>query len=386
MDLPRQRQLFPKDENDREIYISTLHRTFITGNYPYITGISDEGTFSLISEKVMSLQTTSDDIVAFSGPLPSEVYTDPVFFFIYNTNNYYHFLYDTLPYLITYFHLKKDIPNLKVLMKPIRYKFVTEFLELLGITEITYLEEVVYDTVYVSDSYTHGGLSEKPPRREIYDLYTKLASSIPSGYPSPFPRKIYISRRSFLHNDISNMGTNYTTRRKMVNEDELVEKLVSLDYTEVFTECMSTRDKITMFSNATHVVGLIGGGMANLLFSPPNVKSYVIVSPYFLDINHRFIYSMNHTDIIYINDAEVYGKKNGFSLYMRVRTDDGEMGEIENIDEAKVTAKVKLNTDGVGWDLDGSYDVREYLLSHLTKLDEGLNSPFYVNLKGVVFV
>ena len=41
---------------------------------------------------------------------------DPVFFFIYNTDNYYHFIYDTLPYLITYNHLKSDISNLKLLM------------------------------------------------------------------------------------------------------------------------------------------------------------------------------------------------------------------------------------------------------------------------------
>ena len=36
----------------------------------------------------------------------------PLFLFIYNTDNYFHFLYDSLPYLISYLHIKNDIPEL----------------------------------------------------------------------------------------------------------------------------------------------------------------------------------------------------------------------------------------------------------------------------------
>ena len=64
----------------------------------------------------------------------------PVFYFVYNTDNYYHFIYDTLPYLITFNHLRSNIPNLKLLMNyPNKsmdnfYLFVKEFLEILDIT------------------------------------------------------------------------------------------------------------------------------------------------------------------------------------------------------------------------------------------------------------
>ena len=37
-----------------------------------------------------------------------KIINENVFFFIYNFDNYYHFLYDTLPYLYTYFELKKE--------------------------------------------------------------------------------------------------------------------------------------------------------------------------------------------------------------------------------------------------------------------------------------
>jgi hypothetical protein len=35
----------------------------------------------------------------------------PLFFFIYNNDKYFHFLYDSLPYLISYLHLKNSIPH-----------------------------------------------------------------------------------------------------------------------------------------------------------------------------------------------------------------------------------------------------------------------------------
>ena len=61
----------------------------------------------------------------------------PVYFLIYNFDNYYHFLYDTLPYLYTYLELKKKYPskNIKLLVnypnptKTEFYKFNIELLE-----------------------------------------------------------------------------------------------------------------------------------------------------------------------------------------------------------------------------------------------------------------
>ena len=43
---------------------------------------------------------------------------DPVFYFVYNMANYYHFIYDTLPYLYSYFYEKKYNKNLKLLVSP----------------------------------------------------------------------------------------------------------------------------------------------------------------------------------------------------------------------------------------------------------------------------
>ena len=42
--------------------------------------------------------------------------TYPLFFFIYNTDNYFHFLYDSLPYLISFFELKKYLIFINILL------------------------------------------------------------------------------------------------------------------------------------------------------------------------------------------------------------------------------------------------------------------------------
>jgi hypothetical protein len=39
----------------------------------------------------------------------------PLFFFMYNKDKHFHFLYDSLPYLSSYLHLKTEIPDLKLL-------------------------------------------------------------------------------------------------------------------------------------------------------------------------------------------------------------------------------------------------------------------------------
>lgn len=86
--------------------------------------------------------------------------------------------------------------------------------------------------------------------------------------------------------------------------------------------------------------------MSNLLFSPATTKSVVIVTPEFLDINLRFKYSMEHTDITYFNEIETYKEANTIPLFCRVKiTSEGnykeKLGEI--IEHDNMTNKYKVN-------------------------------------------
>jgi hypothetical protein len=192
------------------------------------------------------------------------------------------------------------------------------------------------------------------------------------------PKKLYVSRRTHLHNDFSNIGTNYTTRRKMINEDELVAQLFQAGYTEVFTEKLTTIEKIIYFANATHVVGAIGGGISNVLFSPPTTKLEAIVSPTFLEVNQRFKYSLDCVDVAYNENTE-HTEHGQFKRYMRVKSHDGKIiGEIEDINENENTLLVSYTSDAsnTGWNAQNKYQQIKLNMKEVEKLDKGLNSAW----------
>ena len=86
------------------------------------------------------------------------------------------------------------------------------------------------------------------------------------------PERVYISRRTWMHNNLDNIGTNYTERRRCMNEDQVAQMFIDHGFEEVFCENLTMKEKIGIFSSAKYVSGPIGGGMANALFCPPETK------------------------------------------------------------------------------------------------------------------
>jgi len=383
--------IFEKDENNREISIFRFENLTSAGYnlfYPNIRFYSESnGHINPINEKIMSLQKINDYFKINTEIIKQdEVYTNPVFFFVYNTDNYFHFIYDTLPYLISFFQLKNNIPNLKLLMnypnkdKNHFYPFVCEFLEILGITK----EDIVlikpntqYSEIYISDSYTHGIDSNLPPRKEIYHFYSRIVESVVDDNIDR-PKNIYVSRRSHKHGNYLNIGTNYTDRRKLINEDELVSFLENKGYTEVFTELLTTKEKILMFSKAENVIGAIGGGLCNVLFSKKETNLISINSPEFLKINKRFTYCFSNVITTFFEETKHY-EKTKFKSNMRVKCGDV-IGEIIEINNNQL--KIIYSSDFVsGWNKESKFEVKTENAKHCKKLDNGLNSPWILNIK-----
>ena len=395
-EIYKKKLIFSKDSNNREIWLYDLSNVSVTGDgnyYPNCLLYSDNKLYNPLDERIMSLEKLSK-VETFEYVDKDFDYVEkrPVFFFIYNTDNYYHFVYDTLPYLISYFLLKKEMPNLKILMNypngnNKHYKFVLEFLELLGLKECDILivdERVKYQNMYISSSYTHGHDSNLPPRKEVYQLFKDLVESAKVLNPDYIGyENIYISRRSWKHNDTSNIGTNYTTRRLLSNEDTLVESLESLEYVEVFTELLSTVEKILMFNGAKKIIGAIGGGLVNCVFSNKTCKLTTIVSPCFLDVNARFVHSFKNTDVRYFTDTkhltDEYWKDN-----MRIFCENEKIvGEIYDISELYLS--VKYSKEKVsGWNNKTEYHKKILHKDKCIRLDEGLNSTWTVNIEGLL--
>jgi capsular polysaccharide biosynthesis protein len=389
-------KLFTKDNNGREINIYKFDDSMFDGinlYYPNVLLKSNDNIFLPILEKTMSLNISSiyeKYNMRFNWNCDNidNIVNEPVFFFIYNTDNYYHFIYDTLPYLISYFEIKKNIPELKLLIqfpnpqKKELYEFINDFLEILGLIDsiIFIKSNTLYKSVYISTSYTHDNDSNLPPRQEIFDFYDTIVKNVLIKNKdinlNKLPKKIYISRRTWLHNNFTNIGTNYTTKRRLMNEDLLVEHLNNIGYQEVFTENMSTIYKILLFHNATNVIGAIGGGIANVLFSPKSTKLIAIISPLFMDINKRFIYCLEKVKLSIYDNTSHYDS-DIFKKYMRVSIDNI-IGEIEEIYDNTLLISY---TDGsnTGWNLQNTYNQMIVNKKDVILLDNGLNSPWIIN-------
>jgi hypothetical protein len=265
-----------KDNTERDIGYSCIENCILVGRnsfYPNVLVYDNNKLYSPYDEKVMSLNKDSfydnniyelDKYIERDKNIKEDKYkeiTEEVFFFIYNFDNYYHYLYDTLPYLYTYLELKKEKSELKLLInypnkfKKEFYKFNEELLEKFVDRKdwLIHDNKHIYKRIYISSSLTHGGFSNNPPRKEIYELYNSLKNKLIMN--KEMPKLVYISRRTWINNDKSNIGTDYTTRRKMTNEDSLVNYLSSKGFVEVFTEKLSTFDKIQLFSSVDEVVG-----------------------------------------------------------------------------------------------------------------------------------
>jgi capsular polysaccharide biosynthesis protein len=377
------------NDNNRTIFYSLFNNVSISENcyYPGLKLLDNsKNIIDPYDEKIMSFDIP-DDLNNIKFNNTQNIANGDYFFFVYNFDNYFHFIYDTLPIIWTYFYLKKSISKLKLLInypntKNKFYQFNLEFLNLLDLDFVICNNNFKYENVYISSSLTHSNKSNEPPCLQIFEIYNRLTNKIIKN-PRLTLDNIYISRRTWIHNNFDNIGTNYTQRRKLINEDELVKELNKLGYIEVFCENLDTSQKINLFKNAKNVIGIVGGGMCNLLFSPPSVNTYCIVSPYFLDINNRFKYSMEHTNIKYYNETNIY-KTTDIPMFVRIKTNNNFIGEIIDFDKDKGYLVNLSNNDVAGFNSSMNFK-KEYLQPNEFKvLDNGLNSPFEINIKNFV--
>jgi hypothetical protein len=373
----------------------------------YLETFDDHTKINPYDEKVMSFgefQTNpsnlADSTLGESESSTHTVESNPVYFFVYNFTNYFHFLYDTLPYLYGYYYIKEfHFPTLKLLIADPAtqklYKFNTETFQLLELTEelTTHDSKNLYETLFVSTSLTYGkSYDGKCCANNVYSsdalfpikLLKKYCSTHCIHNKQIYPKKIYISRRSYIHGDTSNLGTNYTARRKCMNEDEIVELVKKYGFEEVFCECLSMEEKILMFSNAEMVIGYAGGGLTNCVFSPPTTQVVCINTPGFFPINRRFLHVFKHLNSYHnATICSLAPHKLEVPLYTRVKIlESNKICEIEGYsDTTPPNYIVKVsNNDVAGFTADAEFPTIELTLSEFEVLDEGINSPFVCDL------
>jgi hypothetical protein len=396
-------ELLKPTYNQRNIRVYPFNQISFSGfsnHYPDVLLKCEENNYLVLPIKEMSMSLNKKSYYEENGMTYEDTSTNQYreieesgYFFIYNTENYYHFIYDTLPYLWSFFKLREREPHLKLIMSYNQHQsrllpFVEESLQLLGITQddiLIHEHENQYRQLYLGNSLTHDGYSNCPPRKEIFEIYQRMVSkalTIPLSIQCH--DKVYISRRTWINKKTDNIGTNYTTRRKLMNEDQLVENLQQLGFQEVFGENYSMTQKIHLFYYSKIIVGAIGGTISNCVFCHPQTRIITIVSPVFLNLNSRMKFLFNEQVDLY-EDTQLDCLPGEIPKNVRVQIIDPlhpnyrSLGEIDS--KVKDQYSIKLAKNLIGFSQDEKYSKILVKKEQLKTLDKGINSPYFVNIK-----
>ena len=314
---------------------------------------------------------------------------DSVFFFIYNMDNYFCFLYDAIPYLYSFLELRKQHPRIKLLMQysdienKTFHPYIWPILELLGITQkdvVMLSGETRYRRIYISSSYTHDEGYHDEPRVEIFKLYKQISDAayekLKKNLPV-LPKKVFVSQHKNMTDKFAKIAEPIPYYRKLTNENDLIEYTNQKKCKEIFVEdtTFSLLEKIVIFSKAEVVIGQIGETVANVLFCPKTTKFISIVTPTYLIRFPRFRYCYQNADIKYFTKTEQV-EKTIFKTYMKIQNKT----DVHNI-IATITKIIDDKTSKIEYvDENGIKKEETITNSNYIKNDEGVDSPWKIDM------
>ena len=172
-----------------------------------------------------------------------------------NAENYYHWLFDSLPRLYLLTSAGYDLAGIDhFLLDHSARSFQIESLDHLGIPEAKILHcskrELTKCSRLIVPSMP--GPLGYPPRWVCDFLRSRF---VPESIGLP-RKKVYVSRR-------------HARGRKIVNEADILPALVRHGYEIVCTEHMTFLEQVALFASAEQIVSMHGAGMSNIVFAPP---------------------------------------------------------------------------------------------------------------------
>ena len=252
------------------IYTDTINDTAIIHDNKIIEGPSfqiRDAKFAEINENIVLSKGTSRIKKKINGVIFSLLTGGAGNF------NYWHWLFDVLPrikILENSYNLEKIdyflLPNLEK-------KFQQETLDLLNIPikkrlSSIKLRHISADQIISTD---HPYVRNNNASYEIQNLPNWMLNWLRTSFlkedifkDNSYPKKIFIDR--------SDATSNHSEFRKILNEQEIIEKLKSDGYKAIRLADISFNEQVKTFFNAEKIIGLHGAGFANLIFCKPNTE------------------------------------------------------------------------------------------------------------------
>ena len=256
--------------NSGRLYTDTIHDTAFILKNKIIVGPSfqiRETNYADINDNIVFTKGTPRLLKKINGSVLSLLTGGA------GNNNYWHWLLDVLP-RIKIFSCLDSLNNIDFFLAPsIKENFQRETLKALNIPlgkvissqEYRHIKAdmiIATDHPYVMDKNASVGIQNIP--FWIVDwLYLTFTKNL-NLKELNFPKKFYIDR--------SDSKANTKDLRKITNETEVKKILIEKNYKILNLSKFTFLDQVKLFYNADSIVGLHGGGFANLVFSKKNTK------------------------------------------------------------------------------------------------------------------
>lgn len=174
-------------------------------------------------------------------------------------DNYYHFVTECLPKLYV---LKDYLENSTVVFPIEAKKFHKEYLSILGIKNLTYIDhnQVVKAGKVISCNFMNRDLNHH--QQITPEFRDWILSKIAMDLNSKLPTRFFINREK-------------ATYRKVINNQEVKDKLENLE--NINLEDYSVIDQIQLFSQAKEIQAVHGASLSNLIFCKEDtvIKEYI---------------------------------------------------------------------------------------------------------------
>ncbi len=186
-------------------------------------------------------------------------------------NNYYHWLFDVLPRLII-LRDKIQLRDIDYFLFPsIDLPFQKESLDLLDIPKSKRLSSQKFRHIHADQiiAVDHPCVILNDPLKDNENI----PDWIINFYKNELKIKVKIEKKyDKIYIDRDDSSSNIKHLRKIINDKEVKEFLISKGFEIIKLSTKSFVDQINIFHHASKIVGLHGAGFSNLLFCRPNTR------------------------------------------------------------------------------------------------------------------
>ncbi|NET17110.1 MAG: DUF563 domain-containing protein [Okeania sp. SIO1H6] len=302
-----------KNFPSRKVYSQSAFVTVVPGGKGYI----NVGVATVITSEnklVPEVSTGNAELIISSSELPSIYNIEGTVAFLsikWGKNNYFHWMFD----IVTRIHLLR-LSNLKIdkfVVNQCQKQFQIETIESLGISRTEIIESEIYPYIQAerllvpSFSYSDGKYL-RIPKWGCDFLRNSFLQEEAKKTIFHQTKRIYISRKK-------------ASRRRVVNEEEVISFLDKFGFESITLESMSVAKQAALLASVKVVVAPHGAGLTNLVFCSYGTKVIELFAPEYLVKYYWIVSNVCGLEYYYLLGEQLNEESSKKSLHKNIFVD-----------------------------------------------------------------